>query len=820
MITTRTILECLRSLIGDKPRIVVLHSSLYPFRVAEAEFKWPLLRAVDQLVADGHTIAVPTFTFDFCKTGRFDIHRSRPETGQLGRMVLELSAFRRSAHPIYSFAIAGPRAEKVLRCESSTTFSPDSPFGLFERENARLIMFGCGWEFCTQFHCYEEEAQVPYRHYKTFGPAPGEKSNPAKMFVRDLEIGARNEFSIALRALDSIKAISRAALGEGSVEAADCGDFAETCRRLLKADPYAFVAAAPETRRRQANLQCRDKSAPLRIALLGSSNVDTLASTLQSKLEGLIPDRRIEIHKAGYGQAIAEAMTPGSALDRFGPDFVLFVDRLEDIFQVASLPAAGALDRGKLDLYVDAVAACAGRLKATMIATTFRSAHPTAFSGADPRAGYGIAEFVAEANTALKARLAAFSNAYLVETESVSPGAMSDERIWYLGRFPFSAAFAEKLAERLAGLVLAALGKTARLLVLDLDNTLWGGVLGEDGVEGLALGGDFPGNAYRHFQSVLKELSARGIALAVVSKNDEKDALAAINSLPYMLIRENDLAGWRIGWGDKSASVAALADELGLGLGTVAFIDDNPAERMRMRMALPDVAVIDLPDDPAGYARAVLGSPYLAFLSVTQEDRGRAQSYVQKRKLESERASFADETAFLRYLQPRVHIVPRDVHNSQRVLQLIAKTNQFNTTLRRFSAPELETFETTGGGVYVIGLADRYSELENIGVIVVDWAREQAIVDPFLLSCRILGRGVETAVLAWLVGKARSRGIARIVGKMVDAPRNEPARDVYRNHGFAPGKTAGEWIYEARDTSLVIPDWVELRAETREVADA
>ena len=237
---------------------------------------------------------------------------------------------------------------------------------------------------------------------------------------------------------------------------------------------------------------------------------------------------------------------------------------------------------------------------------------------------------------------------------------MSDERLWFLGRFPFSAPFTEKFADRLAGLVLASLGKTARLLVLDLDNTLWGGVLGEDGIEGLALGGDFPGNAYRHFQSVLKELSARGIALAVVSKNDEKEAMAAINSLPAMLIREGDLAGWRIGWGDKSASVASLAEDLGLGLESIAFIDDNPAERARMRMALPDVKVIDLPDDPAGYARAVLESPYLACLSVTAEDRKRAKSYVQKRKLESDRGSFADEAAFLRHLQPRVQITPRD----------------------------------------------------------------------------------------------------------------------------------------------------------------
>lgn len=817
MMTARSILDTIRPLIGGTPRLVVLHSSLYPFRLSEAEFKWPLLRAIDRLIADGHTVAVPTFTFDFCKTGRFDIHRSRPETGQLGRMVMDLAAFRRSAHPIYSFAVAGPRADDIIACQSSTTFSPDSPFGLFDRENAKLVMFGCGWEFCTQFHYYEEEAGVPYRLYKTFEPASGEEARPAKMFVRNLDIGAHNNFSAALGALYAKHAISRATLGEGAVEAADCLDFADVCRGLLKRDPYTFVGSAPEVRRRATNLECRKKQPPLRVALLGSSNVETLASTIRAKLEAFVPDRMIDIHIAGYGQAIAEAMTPGSELDRFAPDFVFFVDRLEDIYQTATLPAAEALDRGKLDLYVDAIAASAERLKATVIAATFMSSQPAALCIAGDARG----EFVAAANTALRTRLAGYPNAHPVDIESVTADApMSDERLWFLGRFPFSAPFTERLADRLAGLVLASLGKTARLLVLDLDNTLWGGVLGEDGIEGLALGGDFPGNAYRHFQSVLKELSARGIALAIASKNDEKEALATINSLPAMLIREGDLAGWRIGWGDKSAGVASLAEDLGLGLENIAFIDDNPAERDRMRMALPDVKVIDLPDDPAGYARAVLGSPYLSCLSITAEDRKRVKSYVQKRKLESDRGTFADEAAFLRHLQPRVQISPRDARNAQRVQQLIAKTNQFNTTLRRFTAAELDTFEKEGGRIYVIALADRYSEQENIGVIAIDWKREDAVIDPFLLSCRILGRGVETGVLAWLVGEARERGITRVVGKVVEAPRNEPARDVYRGHGFVAGKTAGEWVYETRNKTLTIPDWVALRADAREAAHA
>ena len=367
MMSARTILDAIRPLIGEKPRIVVLHSSLYPFRLSEAEFKWPLLRAIDRLIAEGHTIAVPTFTFDFCKTGRFDIHRSRPETGQLGRMVMDLAAFKRSAHPIYSFAVAGPRADEILACKSSTTFSPDSPFGLFDRENAKLVMFGCGWEFCTQFHHYEEEAGVPYRLYKTFEPAVGEKAASAKMFVRNLDIGARNDFSAALRALDGKKAISRVVAGRGD-------DRSCRLRRFCASLPHVAQVRSLRIRRGGA----RDAAAGSEPAAPREKSAACASPCWALPMSTRWSDRcvRNSRHWCRIGtlnstarataRLIAEAMTPGSALDRFAPDFIFFVDRLEDIYQVASLPAAETLDRGKLDLYVDAVAAGAARLEGDM----------------------------------------------------------------------------------------------------------------------------------------------------------------------------------------------------------------------------------------------------------------------------------------------------------------------------------------------------------------------------------------------------------------------------------------------------------------------
>jgi FkbH-like protein len=825
-ITSGQIYEALRPLLGGKGRIVVLHSSLYPFRLGEAELKWPLLRAISQLVEEGFSFAIPTFSFEFCRTGRFDPIRTTSESGQLGDFALELAAFRRTGQPIYSFAVAGPRAGEILACPSSTTFSSDSPFGLFDRDNARIVMFGSGWKSCTQFHFYEEEAQVPYRAYKIFEPAAeSSQAQPARMYVRDLAIDAQNNFSLAERRIREAGAIADAALGEARIEATDCSALATTCRSLLTDDPFAFVTEPAGVRRRIAQIAEREKQKPVRLAVLGSSNVDTLALRLKDRLGTLIPDRQIEVYTAGYGQAVSEALTPGSGLDRFKPEFTLFLDRPEDLYQTASVSDAAVANRDALDTYLDAISASGKRLGAHVFAANFVAQQLPGETPARSGRGAALHQFIAAANEELSQRLEQLPSGHLIDVAGLAStlsARVSDERLWFLGRIPFSDAFAERLVDRAAGLVLAALGRTVRLLVLDLDNTLWGGVLGEDGIEGLALGGDFPGNAYRHFQDVLKRLSGRGIALAIVSKNDEAEALQAIKGLPGMAIREEDVAAWRIGWNDKTDSVRDIAAELSLGLESIAFIDDNPAERMRMRMTLPEVKVIDLPEDPVGYASAVLESPWLACLELTAEDRKRTKSYVQRRQMTTERSRFSDERTFLRHLQPRVHIGRRDAGNNHRTQQLIAKTNQFNTTGRRFSPAEISAYEQHGGCFYVLGLEDRFSEFENIGVIAVDWGRpgsRRAIIDPFLLSCRILGRGVELAVLAWVAGEARARSVTELMGKIIETPRNEPARNIYRDYGFAPGPAAGEWVLDLTKARLQVPEWVEIRDRTGALAD-
>jgi FkbH-like protein len=379
-----------------------------------------------------------------------------------------------------------------------------------------------------------------------------------------------------------------------------------------------------------------------------------------------------------------------------------------------------------------------------------------------------------------------------------------------VGRIPFSEPFSRVVARRWSGLILAILGKTARAVVVDLDNTLWGGVLGEDGIAGVQLGGDFPGNAYMAFQRVLKSVTGRGIALAVCSKNDEDLALQAIDRLPAMQIRSGDIVAHRINWRPKWENIREIAAELNLGLESLLFIDDNPAERAAARRNLPGLRVLELPEDPAFYAEALSASPWLEVAAITAEDRKRVQSYRARREMEQQRTQAASLEDFYESLQMKLYLQPLSDGNAARAAQLCMKTNQFNTTTRRYDQRELRKIVDDGDDVVVVGLQDRYSELENIGLIILraEGANgREGMVDSYLLSCRILGRGIETAVLHWALQRAAARNWSSVRGMIIETERNTPVRSIFRDAGFESGVRPGEWVART-DTPPRLPPWL------------
>jgi FkbH-like protein len=368
---------------------------------------------------------------------------------------------------------------------------------------------------------------------------------------------------------------------------------------------------------------------------------------------------------------------------------------------------------------------------------------------------------------------------------------------------------------RWAALTLAMLGKTARVIVVDLDNTLWGGILGEDGLTGIKIGGDYPGNAFTAFQRALKSLRQRGVVLAINSKNDEDLVLRAIDELPSMILHSDDFSARRVNWRPKWQNIREIAAELNIGTDSVLFIDDNPVERETVRRNLPDVKILEMPSDPALFAGALMSSPYLTAVSITAEDRGRADDFRARKQRQVELRQSESLEDYYASMRMVLHFSPLNDGNAQRAAQLCQKTNQFNTTTHRHDLLSLKKLVTSGADVVVIGLEDRLTPKENIGLIILLPQDDTAgIIDLYLLSCRVLGRGIETAVTRWAIGRAARRGWTTLRAEIIDSERNTPVRAVYADSGFdATG--AGLWTIST-DPRPALPSWLTINDQVND----
>ncbi|MGE0433103.1 MAG: HAD-IIIC family phosphatase [Planctomycetota bacterium] len=803
----------IRELAGDAPLIVV-HSSLPHLRAPGKRPHWQLAGVFRELAASGTTVAVPTFTFSFCRGATFDLMQSVSEVGILGEAVRALVEARRTPHPIYSHAVVGPLADAMCQCRNTTTFGDDSVFAFFEEHDARMIMLGCGWEYCTAIHRREEVHRVPYRYYKDFVGDTVDRGQrcrtTARMFVRDLDVGAVNDFSPVGAALGTDQ-IRQCQVWEGRALSASIRDIVAIADRMLTADPWALVS-----NRAEATARHRAAASPaFRIALLGSSNLDTLSNEVTARARELMPEQRVELCTARFGQMFREVFDADSPVRAFRAGLSVFVDRLEDLCGVASIES---VDAGRISAvlseYIGALQRYRDVVGGTMLVHRFASLATPVRHLADEQAHDGVAAIQRDADDRLRRAVAGLPDTVLLapaELAARSGVKPTDLRDWLIGRYPFSHDMCRVLATEYVRAALSATGRGIRAIVVDLDNTLWGGVLGEDGIDSLELAGDYPGNAFRHFQSTLRQLNRQGVLLAAASKNDHDQAVHAIRNLSGMQLQLTDFAALRINWREKWQNLAEISEELGIGLRHILFVDDSPVERLKIRQFLPEVHVLDLPDSPADRVDALLAFPRIAFHQIGAEDKARARGYQQRAALHEARRSAPDFSAFVAGLSLEIHIEPLHTGNAARAVQLLSKTNQFNLTTRRHDRAALKAIEASGGSVFVIAVKDRFTDLENNGVLIVRPRTTPADleIDSYLLSCRILGKGVERAVLAWLAGYARRKGFTRLIGTIIETERNQPAQRVLGDCGFVPSG-AGEWALDTAATSLTLPDGVRV----------
>jgi FkbH-like protein len=389
-----------------------------------------------------------------------------------------------------------------------------------------------------------------------------------------------------------------------------------------------------------------------------------------------------------------------------------------------------------------------------------------------------------------------------------------DEGRWLTMRMPFATESLLPMVSEWLRFIHPLCGNVSKVLAVDLDNTLWGGILGEDGPQRLRVGLEYPGAFYRSLQRVLLDLHHRGILLAVCSKNNHNEAMAVLQNHSGMLLRPEHFAAIRINWQDKAENLRGIAAELNLGIDSIAFLDDNPVERDRIRRELPEVKVISLPNHPQAYAAAVRDCPFFERLSISAEDRDHTQLYHRQQQRVQLAQSAASLESFYRSLAQEVSISPATPETITRVAYLTQKTNQFNVTTRRYTEQDIEEFASKPGWeVYAVRVTDRFGDNGIVGVVIVRIDDRICEIETFLLSCRVIGRTIETAILAFLVENSRIMGARFLQGWILPTTKNMPVHDLYSSHKFQQIATEGNatlWSLDLSKTGIAQPEWTRV----------
>lgn len=361
-----------------------------------------------------------------------------------------------------------------------------------------------------------------------------------------------------------------------------------------------------------------------------------------------------------------------------------------------------------------------------------------------------------------------------------------DPKLWNLAKLPFSQKYTPIYSEFFCRILASRYGKSRRCLILDLDNTLWGGIIGDDGVEGILIGnGDPIAEAHLSVQATALELRGRGVALAISSKNEDITARQPFKTHPDMLLREMHIAVFQANWSDKASNIKAIAQTLSLGLGSMVFLDDNPAERMQVRRELPEVAVPELPNDPALYTRTLLAAGYFEATAFSEEDKKRADFYKGNAERTELLSRSSDMDAYLHSLKMVISFKSFDKVGRARIAQLINKSNQFNLTSKRYSELEISSLEEDEKYfTRQIRLKDVLGDNGMISVVICKKNGTVWEIDTWLMSCRVLGRCVEIAVLQDVVSNAIEQGAKELIGFYIPTERNVIVKDHYKKLGF------------------------------------
>lgn len=560
----------------------------------------------------------------------------------------------------------------------------------------------------------------------------------------------------------------------------------------------------------------------MKIAFLTNYTTDFIVKEFQKKLKA--ENIEAELYLPGFNQYVQEIINDKSGLYNFKPEVIYFSldvayyceDILSQLFDLGSQKCYEQIEERMMNVY--------GLLNqlskslpnsVVMIENYFlKSSYFT--KTLEYNSNFGLENIILKLNSDLERFILESQNFRIMSLTSLfqqfGEEKLIDQRLHYIAKSRWSQFGNQKIAELYINHLRAYKGLRKKCIVLDLDNTLWGGVIGQDGMEGILLSNDGPGKAFYDFQTELLKLFKMGILLVIASKNTEEVAMEAIEKHPYMVLRKNNFVAHRINWDNKAQNIRSMAQELNIGLDSFIFLDDSHFERGLVAAEIPEVIVPALPEDPMEYVKFLKSLDFFNFHKLTADDFKRNKTYLDNQERKKFSDAFTDTTAYLKSLEMTALIKPIDDFSFPRIVQLIGKTNQFNVTTRRHSESVMKEFYGDSNNYLILELSlkDKFGDNGIVAAAIVKFDEsESALIDTLLMSCRVISRNVENAFISFMGERVKEKGKKFLVGEIIPTAKNEPCREVFANNGFQ-SEANGFWRFDLSASSIPSPDYIKI----------
>jgi len=545
-------------------------------------------------------------------------------------------------------------------------------------------------------------------------------------------------------------------------------------------------------------------SKKIKVGILSSFTINGLSETLAVKCSE--SDIECKSYVAGYNQYNQEILDPKSKLYSFSPDITfLIIDirtLLNEVFHhpySISSSERKKIVKEKINELRNLILQFKNNCSSKLIISNFSLPSYSPSGLIETKSEFGFHDMINEINQELSKITKDESSIYVYNfnqfVSKFGEKNIFDYRQFFIGDIKIAFDYIPYLANDLMGYVKPMLGLNKKCIVLDLDNTLWGGIVGEDEFDAIELGVSSNGKAFVEFQKHLLSLWQQGIILAINSKNNFEDAIKVIREHPDMVLKEEHFASLQINWNDKAQNLKAISEELNIGLGSIVYFDDDPVNQERIKQEIPEVLTVKLPKDPSQYTDILTSLNDFNVLQKTDEDLKRGKMYSQQRQrveLEQSTKSIDD---FLKQLNIKVKIKKADKFTIPRISQLTLKTNQFNLTTKRYQEEDILKFSSDNN--MIVGCAQIEDKFGNSGitnVFIIEKNGKEWKIDTFLLSCRVIGRGIEDAIISYILKEAKNQGVEKIRADFIPTKKNSPAEAFLPNYGFK--KENEYWVYD------------------------